>query len=210
MDEFKLRKIKSLDDTKKVFSFISSNIFQDILRNGDEFVPLHELYESMIENLVKNKDLQFYGTLGKNIISAVVSRVLPYDPKCLVVDIITVKDIFRHNGFANLMLAEIEMIAKRLGFERIRVLYNHNACPFFKRHNFELFLELAIPETLQIEDVIKINNLALQSKKITKYNDINFVEYDVSTADKRIKSYISKNTPLVKAVYILEKRFKKD
>ncbi len=209
MEEFKLKKIKNLDDVKKVFNFISSTIFHDILTHGDEFVPLHELYESMIENLVKNKELQFYGTLGKNIVAAVVSKVLPYDQKCLQLDIITVKDIFRRNGFANVLLAELEMIAKRRGFERIRVLFNHAAKPFFKRHNFELYLEIAIPETLEIESVIKINNLALEHRNITKYNEINFVEYSVANADKRILRYISKNTPLVKASYIMEKNFSK-
>jgi len=209
VEEFKLRKIKNLEEAKKVFSFISSSIFQEVLRNGDEFVPLHELYESMIDNLVRNKDLQFFGSLGKNIVAAVVSSVLPYDPNCLVINIITVKDVFRRHGFANVLLAELEMIAKRKGFERIRVLYNHTAQHFFKKHNFELLLELAIPESLQIEDVIKINNLALQYKNITKYNNINFVEYKVESADKKIKWYISNNTPLVKASYILEKHFNK-
>lgn len=210
MEELKLRKIKGLDDIKKVFNFISSTIFNDILKNGDEFVPLHELYETMIDTFVKNKEFQFYGTIGKEIAGAVVATILPYDPKCLMIDIITVSEKYRRNGIAQVMLAEFEMVAKRKGFERVRVLHNHVAKPFFVRNNYDLFLELAIPESLEVEDVIKLNNLALSYSKITKFNQINFVEYNIDVADKRIKRYISKNTPLVKANFIMEKYLKKN
>lgn len=210
MEELKIRKVKNLDDVKKVFNFISSAIFNDIMKNGDEFVPLHELYETMIDTFVKAREFEFYGTIGKNIVAAVVSTVLQYDPKCLELHIITVNENFRRSGIAQLMLAELEMLAKRKGFERIRVLYNHSAKPFFERNNYSLLLELAIPETLEIEDVIKLNNLALTSSKILKYNNINFVSYDIEVADKRIKKYISKNTPLVKANFIMEKCFNKN
>lgn len=206
MEELKVRKVKNLDDVKKVFNFISSAIFNDVLKNGDEFIPLHELYETMIDTFVKSRELEFYGTVGKTIVGAVVSTVLPYDPKCLFVDIITVSENLRRKGIAQELLAELETIAKKKGFEKMRVLHNSHARPFFERNKYSLKLELAIPETLEIEDVIKINNLALKSSNILKFNNINFVQYNVSVADKRIKNYIAKNTPLVKANFIMEKK----
>jgi len=210
MEDLKVRKVKNLDDVKKVFNFISSAIFNDVMKNSDEFIPLHELYETMIDTFVKSRELEFYGTVGKNVAGAVVSTVLPYDPKCLFVEIITVSENYRRNGVAQELLTELEEIATKKGFERMRVLYNTQAKPFFERNKFSLLLELAIPETLEIEDVIKINNLALKSSNILKYNNINFVQYNVSIADKRIKRYIMKNTPLVKANYIMEKVLKKN
>lgn len=209
MEEFKLKKIKKLDDVKKIFNFISSAFYQESIF-GEAYIPLHELYEIMVENLVRNKELQFYGMLNKEIIGAVVSNIVPYDPKCLEVNIIAVRSSFRRSGFASVLLAEIEMIAKRKGFERIRVKHNSGVEHFLTKKNYKLLLELAIPETLQIEDVLKINNLALQYENLTRFNDINFVEYSVENADKKILKYISSSAPLVKASYIMEKSFKKN
>ncbi len=206
MEEFKLKKIKKLDDVKKIFNFISSAFYQESIF-GEAYIPLHELYEIMVENLVRNKELQFYGVLNKEIIGAVISNVLPYDPKCLEVNILAVRAPYRRSGFASVLLAEIEMLAKRKGFERIRVKHNCGVENFLTKKNYNLLLELAIPETLEIENVLKLNDLALQYVNLTKFNNINFAQYRVENADKRILKYISSNSPLVKATYIMEKQF---
>ncbi len=207
MDEIKIKKIKNLNDVKTIFNFMSSTFLQETIKYGEAFVPLHELYESMIDNLTHDKDLQFYCVVNKQPVGVVISTPLPYDSKALMLNIIAVKDEFRRSGIANVLLAEIEMIARRKGYERIRVRHNYGAERFFAKNNYALYLELAIPESLEIESVLKLNNLGLQYKSLTKYNNINFVEYVMESADPYVLHYISRNTPLVKALYVLEKKF---
>lgn len=180
------------------------------ITHEEYFVPLHDLYELMIENLSKNKELQFYGTFDKYIMACTISTPLIYDTKTLSIDVIYVSSPYRRNGFAKMMLAEIEMIARKMGYERIRTKFSPKLNLFFASNGYELFLELAIPESLDIEDIMKINNLSLKYNRINKYNNINFVEFNVSEVDENILKYISKNTPLVKANYIYQKTFSKN
>jgi N-acetylglutamate synthase-like GNAT family acetyltransferase len=205
MEDLKIKKIKNLNKTKEIFNFISSSFFRDSVKFGDEFIPLHELYDVMLDNLTNNRDFQFYGVYEKTTIATVVASILPYDPACLLINVLFVNGTSRERGFAKRLLQEIEMIAKQKGFERIRAVYTDSSSAFFKKYGYDLSLELAIPETHPIEEVIKINNLNLVATSILRYHDINFVQYDISEPDIRIKNYIHRNTPLVKAVFFLEK-----
>ena len=207
MTEFKIKHIKNLNDAKNIFNFISNAFFMDGMKVEEEFLPLHELYDIMLDNLSRDKDLQFYGVLNKNIVSAIVCSPAPQEKTTLVINIIHVRNNIRQMGIGNYMLAQAEMLAKRKGYKKIRIICHNNFQMFFLKHNYKLFLELAIPETLPMEDVLKINNLNLQYSSLIKFNDINFVLYPVDQTDNKIKYYISRNTPLVKANYILEKTF---
>lgn len=210
MLEFKIKKIKNLNDTKKIYNFMTNSLYYETCTHEEYFIPLHDLYELMIENLSKNKELQFYGTFDKYIMACTISTPLIYDTKTLSIDVIYVSSPYRRNGFAKMMLAEIEILARKMGYERIRTKFSPKLNLFFAKNGYELFLELAIPETLDIEDIMKINNLSLKYNRINKYNNINFVEFNVSEVDENILKYISKNTPLVKANYIYQKTFSKN
>lgn len=199
-----------MNDTKKIYNFVTNSLYYETCTHEEYFIPLHDLYELMIENLSKNKELQFYGTFDKYVMACMISNPLIYDAKTLSIDVIYVSSPYRRNGFAKMMLAEIEMIARKMRYERIRIKFSPKLNLFFAKNGYELFLELAIPETLDIEDIMKINNLSLKYNRINKYNNINFVEFKVSEADENILKYISKNTPLVKANYIYQKTFSKN
>ena len=205
MEEFKIKKIKNLNDVKEIFSFISFTFFQDSIKCGEDFIPLHELYEIMVDNLAHNKEFQFYGTYNKKVVGALVASPLPYDPTCLLVNVLFVNGASRQNGYAKKLLAEIEIVAKKYGFKKIRAIYTDNSNSFFTKNKYDLYLELAIPETLSAEEVILLNDLNLKRTNLLKYNDINFVQYTIETPDARIKNFIHRNSPLVKAIFYLEK-----
>lgn len=204
MEEYKIKKIKSLDNVKTVFNFISEFFVHERTKNTEE-LALHELYESMIDNLVNGYGYQFYITISKVIIGALVASPLPYDKESLLLNVVGVDDRIRNKGLARSMLHELETYAKKKGYKRIRVLYYETSHSFFEKDDYKPLLELAIPESLQIEDVLKINNLKLEFACNKKFNQINFVDYAVDEIDKRIKKYIAENTPLVKSRFILEK-----
>lgn len=205
MEELRIKKIKNLNDAKNVFNFISSSFVRERIKCGEDLAPLHELYDTMLDNLTTKKDFQFYGIINKKIVAAVVSFPLPQDPKCLFISAMCVAESEGEFELANVILSEIEMFAKRKGFKKIRFRYNDLAYHYILSKGYNIFLELAIPDSFIVNGRFNAGSISFRFSKSINYNGIHFVEYGLQSADRKIQRQITSNAPLVKTAFVLEK-----
>ena len=197
--------MKNLKQAKEVFSFITASQKIDSVLYENVFLPLHDLYNTIVDNVYTKSPLQFYAKREKNIIGAMVSRPLPYDNTNLHLQIFSIHKQYRKNGFANAMLCETVNLAMQNHFKKIRVDHINQSAGFFEKRNFKLFLEIFIPENLTSVVEEKIFDMNLNLTSIKSYNSLHIAKFEVEKYTRQILFAIKKISPELKAKFVFEK-----
>ena len=116
---------------------------------------------------------------------------------------------FRYNGFE--AIAQIIDTIAYQEFNHARMLYTKIQSADKKLiDNINIEAGFPFKEKWDMEQNLKIlaEDEELEAKAYEEFIKVAKDEGFDEIADRRIKKYISRNTPLVKAVFVLEKRFK--
>ena len=205
MQKLKIKKLKNLKHAKSVFNFISASHKTDAMLFDNLFLPLHDLYNKIIDNTFARSQFQFYAKVDKNIVGAMVSSPLTYDNNNLYLEVFSIQKQFRHNGFAKIMLNKTLYIAENNNFKKIRVDYTHQSASFFQKNDFKLFLEIHIPNYLKqnLKQICLSMNLNLVD--IINSDSLIVIKFEADNYDMKILNIIKRTEPTAKAFFVFER-----
>lgn len=205
MLKLKIKKLKKLNQVKEAFSFISASQKIDAMFYDNCFLPLHDLYDTMIDNMASKAPLQFYAKLEKFIIGAMVSSPLPYDNTSLYLHVFSIQKQFREKGFAKTMLFETLNLATKNNYRNIRVDYNMQSASFFEKRSFKLFLEILIPNNSNSFVEKQIWDMNLNLVNIKSYKSLHIAKFEVEKYTRKILNMIKNISPDLKAKFVFER-----
>lgn len=181
MKGMRILPIKSINDVKLSFDFLRKCVFTTCATEFSFSLPMHEIYQTMVQNINRKNSIQFYCTYNKQVVGCVVgSKVNNYE---LFLPVIAVDAKYRGMGIAKKLFLSLSKPAKKEGLRQYKISGDIINPGFFIKEGFSpyLYIKAVFPTTLA--DVKDANSNLLA--QITQFPFDDMVKYVIPNVDKR-------------------------
>lgn len=149
MKSVKIVPINDLIEVHTAFNFFKANFFRTVQTELIAFLPLSEIYQTMLDNMQEDNKLQFLALADELPVGCVICQKI--EKTTLAMPVLAVRHEYRGMGIARKLLEEIEKHAKKKGFLRIKAKSTQTSIKFFAKHNFKPFLYVSLKDESSAE-----------------------------------------------------------
>lgn len=167
-------KYKAIDSTTKVreaFEFFKNSFLFTRQKEDSEFLPMHEIYQMMIDNINQTFMFQFVATHENIVVGCVIASVIDGE---MFIPVLAVDHKYRGSGIASKLLAKITRMAKRAQANIIKIIPSFVSAPYFIKRGFVGYAFVQVPPPANIEHIkaANLSNLELvsASENVAKFN----------------------------------------
>lgn len=180
--------INSISDIKESFDFLRKCMFQTCATECSFSLPMHEIYQTMMENLEDRIPVQFFVERDKQVIGCIVgAKINEYE---LFLPVIAVDPKFRGMGIAKKLMALLSKNAKKVGLRQYKIDGDIINPGFFIKEGFSPYLYVKAVQPLTIADIKDANTGELA--QIAQFPFDNIVKYVIPSVDKKwLKPFIA-------------------
>ncbi len=140
MKTVKIEPITDLVQVHTAFNFFKGSFFQTTQTELLAFLPMSEIYQSMIENIQTKNKIQFLAVTDDEPVGCVICQTVENNKGLLIMPILAVKHEYRGEGIATLLLEALMKQAKKKKFTRLKSKSTETSVCFFNKHGFKPFL----------------------------------------------------------------------
>lgn len=161
MKGLKIKQIRNILQVRESFEFFKKSFLHMTQTEASAFLPMHEIYQTMVDNLNSKFKLQYFAELEDKVVGCVIAMVDKEKPSEVFLPVIAVDYKLRDAGIATLLLEEITKSLKKAKFNRIKVRSSATSAGFFIRAGFTTYLYIMAFKPNSVEDIknANINNL---------------------------------------------------
>lgn len=201
MRVIKFLPINSVGDIKNSFDFLRKCMFQTCASECSFSLPMHEIYQTMIQNLEDKCALQFYVEHNKQVIACIVAtKINDYE---LFLPVIAVDVKFRGRGIAKKLLAILSKHAKKSGLITYKVNADILNPGFFINEGFASYMYIKAVDPSTLADIKDSNSLELE--QVAQFPFDNIIKYAIPSMDKKwLKPFVT-NLKNFKAKFTYER-----
>lgn len=152
MRSLKIICINDLIEVHTAFNFFKSNFLKTTQTEVLAFLPLSDIYQSMVDNMQQNSKLQLLAILDDQPVGCVICQPLEGKKGLLAMPILAVKHEYRGAGIATKLLEEIEKNARKKNYFRLITKGTETSISFFKKHNFQPYLYVTLDNEIDPDD----------------------------------------------------------
>lgn len=181
MKGIKFLPINSVGDIKESFDFLRQCVFQTCATECSFSLPMHEIYQTMMQNLEDRCCLQFRAEYDKQVVGCIVAaKINDYE---LFLPVIAVDSKFRGKGIAKQLMALLSKHAKKAGIKTYKVDADIINSGFFLKEGFTPYLYIRAIEPSTTEDIKQANTSQLEL--IVQFPFDNTVKFALPDMDKK-------------------------
>lgn len=180
--------IKTVNEVKETFDFFKKCAFHTCETECSVSLPMHEIYQAMMENVETKTNIQFYAVYEKEIIGSIIAVKL--NDKELFLSIVAVSSKYRGKGIAKRFMTILAKSAKKEGFKNLQINADANNSGFFLKEGFVPYLYVKASSLTTIEEVEDANHDGLE--KVALFPFDNMIKFAVPDTNKKwLKPFIS-------------------
>lgn len=161
MKGLKIKPIRNIIEVRETFDFFKGSFLHMTETEASVFLPMHEIYQTMVDNLENKKKIQYYAMMGEKVVGCVIGMVDDAAPNEMFLPVIAVDYRLRDAGIATKLLETIIKRAKAIKVSRLKVRSSASSSGFFKRNGFNIYLYITCYAPLTFEDIKKANQNGL-------------------------------------------------
>ncbi len=204
MKGLKIKPIRKICDVKAVFAFFKRTYFSLAQTENNVFLPLHETYEGMIENLDRKEKLQFFAELGGEVVGCLIAIPSNETPNTLYIPVVAVEANLRSSGVASELFTALQTSLKKCHYTMMRIPAVEGSAAFFKKRGFILRLQVKAYPPHTTEDIRRANKSGLEA--IEDIAGKIKVRFAVPSFDEKLAMPFIRELGKVKIEYIFEKK----
>ena len=162
MKAVKIKPIRNILEVRETFDFFKGSILHMTETEASVFLPMHEIYQTMVENLENKKKIQFYAMMNEKVVGCVIGMIEDASPNEMFLPVIAVDYKLRDYGIASKLLSIITKRAKSYKIKRLKVRSSSASSGFFERNGFKTYLLITTYPPHNIEDIKNANENDLE------------------------------------------------
>lgn len=180
--------INSVSDVKESFDFLRKCVFQTCATECSFSLPMHEIYQTMMQNLEDKTPFQYFAEYDKQVVGCIVgAKINDYE---LFLPVISVDSKFRGMGIAKKLMATLSKGAKKAGLKQYKIDGDIINPVFFIKEGFSAYLYVKAVAPYTITDIKDANGGQLT--QIAQFPFDNIVKYAIPSIDKKwLKPFIT-------------------
>ncbi len=183
MKNLKIKPIKNVMEARNSFNFFKNSFLQTSETETNGFLPLHEIYQAMVDNLALKKKTQYYASIDDQVVGCIIGVQNEITTNELYLPIFAVDKKFRKTKIATTLLEELERKAKKLKYSCLKVKTSNSSSGFFFKAGFSLFLYVKAPNNT-IDEIKKANKDNLEIVKV--YEENNCIKFATQNYDEQL------------------------
>lgn len=188
MRGIKFLPIKTVGDVKDTFDFLKKCAFRTCETECSFSLPMHEIYQAMMQNIEQKNNIQFCAVHDKTIVGGIVAAKL--NDQELFLPVVAVGAKFRGKGIAKRLMLLLTKSAKKAGFKQFRTDADINNPGFFIKEGFTPYLYVKATSPTTIEDVEEANSDNLEKISLLPFDDM--IKFAVPDTNKKwLKPFIA-------------------
>ena len=154
MKKLKIKPINNIIKVKEAFDFFKDSFLHMTQTEASVFLPMHEIYQTMVDNLESKTKIQFYAELDEKIIGCVIGNIKREE---MFLPVIAVDYRLRDSGIAAQLLYAVSLYAKKYKVKKLTVRSSVSSSGFFKRNGFNCYLYITAYPPQTTKDIKDAN-----------------------------------------------------
>ena len=152
---FKIKKVKSIKELKKVFCFLSLLFYDEACKYNEHYYTMGERFEEIKTTFETDNDFLMYIEDEEKIIAAITGKNI--DNQQITSSMIGVDKKYRKQGIAKMLINEFEKRCKNKNIKHIDLGARFRACPLYLALNYKPSLMIQVFDFITIDEVKKHN-----------------------------------------------------
>ena len=104
MKGLKIKPIRNIIEVRETFDFFKGSFLHMTETEASVFLPMHEIYQTMVDNLENKKKIQYYAMMDEKVVGCVIGMVDDAAPNEMFLSVIDVDYRLRNAGIATKLL----------------------------------------------------------------------------------------------------------
>ena len=199
--------IKTIDDVKKVYKFLTDRYNEDTRENVFIPFPLAETYVGMMYQVENNLQLQLKAEDHGKLMGFVTAQDKDHNNGDVYIQAIVVKKEFLKVGVGKVLLKSIEQDIKKAGYKNIKIQEREGSNVFFIKSGYIPYLYVYSPDETSANKVKAGILNRMEFVEQFKKDDWFVLKFDVLGEPVcRYKKYFASLGESISAEYIYEKK----
>lgn len=204
MKGIKVKPIRKIADVKAVFAFFKRTYFSMTQTETNVFLPLHETYEGMIENLDRKEKLQFFAEINDEVVGCLIAIPSNETPNTLYLPVVAVDRNVQGGGVASELFTALQASLKKCPYTMMRLPAIESSSEFFLKRGFTLRLQVKAYPPHTTADIRNANHAGLEP--VEDIQGKIKVRFAVPSFDEKLVMPFIRELGNVKIEYIFEKK----
>lgn len=204
MKGLKIKPIRNILEIRETFDFFKGSFLHMTETEASVFLPMHEIYQTMVDNLDNKYKIQYYASIDDKVVGCVIGLLDKAIPNEMFLPVIAVDYKLRNSGIASKLLNLITKKAKSYKINRLKVNSSESSSGFFEKNGFNIYLYITSYSPHTLQDIKNANENHLEI--INENEEDLVIKFIAPKIDNRLLIPFKRKLKDFESEFIMEKR----